>query len=134
MLVQARDAALVLGQSLNVLLDLYDFYTERYPAETQSQRFELEDLQVSILELGTLPKQVAEALHAWTRGDETMLSREGFELHVLNEFNVHMNAVSTFMFRKHIDLSEFDARAVGDAFFTLRTTNRLLTTASKDKQ
>jgi hypothetical protein len=123
---KAAEAALVLDQQLNVLLDAYDFYVQRYEAVTPSEELELADLQVSIKELGSLPRAVAVRLDQWRKDQEPALSADGFEISVLNEFNLHMNAVATFLHRKHIDLEAFVARLVGEAFMQLRDSNRLI--------
>jgi hypothetical protein len=127
LLLKACNGALVLGRNLNYLLDAYDFYVQRYTPETAQQTAELEDLEVSIYELGTLPKHVAEAIKAWRSNTENMLSRSGFEIYILNEFNLHLNAISTFMARKHIDLENFQVQQVGQAFLALKNANNAFT-------
>jgi hypothetical protein len=127
LLKQSKDAALTLGINLNLLLDAYDFYVYRYPSTTKSQDFELADLQISIFALGLLPISVGEILNAWTANTTGILSRQGFELNVLNEFNIHMNTVFNFMIRKEINLDAFNIDDVLEAFLALRTANRILT-------
>lgn len=121
----AADAALVLNQNLDLLLDAYDFYVQRYEALTPSDELTLKDLQTSIAALGVLPLQVANHLDDWTRDKQPELSSQGFEVNVLNEFSIHMFAVSTFFHRKLIDL-ELDHPSIAMAFENLRSVNRLL--------
>lgn len=120
----AAEAAIVLDRQLNILLDAYDFYVTRYPADTPSAQLELRDLQVSIKELGTLPHQVASRLEQWRHDQDPTLSKEGFEVHVLNEFSIHLHALSFFIASKGIDLEPFDGSIVGHALMAIRAANR----------
>lgn len=122
------EASLTLGKQLNLLLDAYDFYIQRYPPQSASDDFEIKDLQVSIMELGTLPHTIAAWLSDMRNGQSNVLSKEGFELHVLNEFAIHMSAIGTFMRRKHIDTSELDWREFASAIASLRLVNNKLST------
>ena len=125
LITECGNAALVLGTQLSILLDAYDFYTQRYPAENLKDEFELEDLQVSISALGSLPHQVGVTLNAWKTSEEPPLSSIGFELHVLNEFALHMVAVQRFMQRKKIDMDAFYPLVVNQSFAILRASNRV---------
>lgn len=121
----AADAALVLDRALTKLLDEYDLYLQRYEVQEVSDAFQMKDVQDSIKELGTLPLQVANRLDDWMRDKQPELSFEGFELNVLNEFSLHLFALSTFFHRKYIEV-EIDHTDIGEAFQTLRNVNRLL--------
>lgn len=123
---QSAEAALLLGKQLNILLDAYDFYTNRYEPLSRSEDLELLDLLVSIRELGFLPGQVAIVLNCWRADEEPPFNRLAFEIDVINEFAVHLRAVASFMYRKNIDLDQFYPELIGQAFMTLRTTNRVL--------
>lgn len=123
---QSAEAALLLGKQLNILLDAYDFYTNRYEPSSRSEDLELLDLLVSIKELAFLPGQVAIVLNCWRAQEEPPFNRSAFEIDVINEFSVHMHAVSNFMYKKNIELDHFYPELVGQAFMTLRTTNRVL--------
>lgn len=125
--LQAVEGLLVLNQYLNRLLDAYDFYVHRYPPTTESELAQFADLQVSISALGTLPHEMA----AWisdVRNDRIrMVSADGFEQYVLNEFALHMHSLAVFMFRKKIEIEGFDAKLFGQIMDTLRVVNRKLT-------
>lgn len=118
----AVEAAVVLGRQLNILLDHYDFYLHRHAVEGA---FEHAELRTTVLELGRLPHQLAAQLLHWRQGTEPMLSREGFELFVLNELRLHLTALATFLSRTQ-DLDPYDHLLVGNAFDALRTSNQLL--------
>jgi hypothetical protein len=126
LITQAADVALVFNRQLNVLLDAYDFFVQRYPADTPSQQLELKDVQVSIRELGSLPHSIAAQLEAWKKGLTPTISAEGFELHILTEFALHMHSLALFMVRKKIDIEPFDPVLFGAAMKTIRDNNRLL--------
>lgn len=122
----AAEAAIILSRQLNYLLDAFDFYTQRYEAVTPSEKLEIEDLATSIREIGQLPLQVTARLEHWRRDQVPTLDWLGFEVNVLNEMNLHMNAIATFMFRKGIDLEPFDSHLVGQSFLAFRKSNELL--------
>lgn len=126
-LIHAADgSAIVIKKMLAVLIDSYEFFAERYPARTPSDRLEIEDLNISVREFAILPHSLAITIHAWKNGDEPKMSSIDFELDVLNECNVHMNAVSTFMNRKGVSLDGYDTLLVAQSFAVLRNTSRLL--------
>lgn len=124
LLAKALDGAVRLDQQLNVLLDLYDFFVQRYPNDP-----ELGDLQASIKELGQLPELVALNLTAWRVGMEPTLSRLGFEVNVLNEVCVHMQAMSVFFKRKGLDIEPYSAVLVCECMNSLRLANNIFGTA-----
>ncbi len=121
----AAGAALKLNLNLNKLLDAYDTYSSANKAETKSEKLKLEDLEVSMRALGTLPHQLANYLDDWTRGVQSELSQPGFEVYVLNEFSIHMFSVETF-FRNHSIDTQVDYDEVGGAFACLRNVSRAL--------
>lgn len=124
----AADAAVLLDKALTKLLDEYDFYLKRYVESgsmTPSEEFELKDLQPSIQELGVTPLHVANRLDDWSRDKTPELSQEGFEVHVLNEFSIHMFSLATFLRRKQIDV-DVDHQEIAKAFTTLRQVNRFI--------
>lgn len=125
LLPKALDGAVRLDQQLNALLDLYDFYTQRYPATDASGELELRDLQVSIKALGQLPELISMNLIAWRTGMEPTLSRLGFEENVLNEMLLHMHAMSTFFKRKGLDLEPYSGVLVKECMNSLRLANNL---------
>jgi hypothetical protein len=122
----ASQAALVLNTQFNILLDAYDFYVTRFPAETPSEQLELRDLQVSIKELGSLPHQMAAQLQFWKNDEQPTISSHGFELFILNEFQLHMHSLATFMVRKKIDLEPFDPKLFGLLMRKFKDANRLI--------
>lgn len=120
----AIECSLILDKQLNQLLDLYDFYTQRYPASTQSELFELADLQVSINALGELPHEIATWVSDLRNERPRVLSSIGFEINVLNEFALHMHSLASFMHRKGVDFGDFNPRQFGQVMLTLKTLNR----------
>ena len=126
LITQAGDIALLFNRQLNLLLDAYDFFVQRFPADTPSQQLELKDVQVSLHALGSLPHAIAVRLDAWKKRIQPTISTEGFEIHIINEFALHVHSLALFMVRKEIDVEPFDPVVFGDAVKTLRDTNRLL--------
>lgn len=123
----AAEAAIILSRQLNYLLDAFDFFSHRYEVTTASELLERTDLLSSIQEVGQLAMQVSTRIQEWRKDQATSLDPTTFEIDVLNELNLHMNAMATFMFRKGLDLEPFDAHLVGSAFLAFRDSNRLLT-------
>jgi len=119
----AIESVLLLNRHLTLLLDHYDFYLQRYGERDQ----DFNDVQVSIDELGTLPKSIALQLEAWKEDREPLISREGFDEFVLSEFALHMHSLAMFLVRKKIDLDPFDPREFGTALSKLRQINREIT-------
>jgi hypothetical protein len=126
-LINAASASvLVVERMLKHLLDCYDFYAERYEGGTHSAKAELDDLNVSVKEFAVLPYQVAVAITCWKNDEDMEIGTSAFELDVLNECNLHMNAVSTFMHRKGLDMEAYEPLLVAQAFAVLRNANRML--------
>jgi hypothetical protein len=128
LLNSAIEAVITLDRQLNVLLDAYDFFVDRYSVDgaTASTRLELADAQVSIKELGQLPHQIALQLAAWKNELTPEVSHIGFELYTLNEFALHMMALTRFMHRKDIDISQNNPLHFRDAINTLKKANEHL--------
>ena len=124
-LAKAIDAAVRLDQQLNILLDHYDFYTQRYEGLNEKQKFMLVDLQHSIRALGTLPRQLGLTLLAWRSGADPVLSKQGFEVNVLNELAIHMYAISEFFKRQHIDIEPFSSAEVISAIADIVRANQV---------
>lgn len=122
-LKKAIDAAIRLDSQMNILLDAYDFYMERYPARTRSQEMEHADLQASIKELGQLPSLVALTLTTWRTFMEPPLSAGGFEINVLNELTVHLNGLARFFASKGIDLEPYSEEILCDVIGSLKEAN-----------
>lgn len=122
-LSRALCSAIILDKQLNILLDLYDFFVSRHPADTSSMELEIRDLSVSIKSLGELPKHIAVNLIAWRENTQPTLSQSGFELHVLNEMLLHMQSLAYFFSRKQLDLEPYSATLVQGALDELRFAN-----------
>lgn len=120
LLSKALDGAVRLDQQLNMLLDLYDFFVQRYPDDS-----ELQDLQVSIKAMGQLPELIALNLTAWRVNMEPTLSRIGFETNVLNEVCVHMQTMSSFFKRKGLDIEPYSPVVVRECMNSLRLANNI---------
>lgn len=127
LLARALDSAVLLDQQLNLLLDAYDFYSDRYGV---SHPVQMKDLQVSIKALGTIPHMVALNLVAWRVGMVPDLSREGFELNVLNELAIHMTTLYRAVKAEKIDLGIFSVQLVSDCLRDLKIANDTFSTAS----
>lgn len=122
----AADAAILLDQQLTKLLDEYDFCIRRYEVKTESDVLRLEDVNETIRSLGVLPLHVANRIDDWSRDKQAELSFEGFEEFVLNEFSIHLYALSVFLQRAHVDLEFLDRESIAGAFITLRSVNKQL--------
>jgi hypothetical protein len=120
LLARALDSAVLLDQQLNLLLDAYDFYSDRYGI---SHPVQMKDLQVSIKALGTIPRLIALNLVAWRTGVMPDLSREGFELNVLNELVLHMNTLYRAFTTEKIDLGIFSTQLVSDCMRDIKIAN-----------
>jgi hypothetical protein len=121
----AAKAAQILDTQLILLLDLYDFCLERYD-DTPTTSVMMRDVQASITALSVLPIKVANRLEDWATDRIPEESYSGFELHVLNEFSIHLFSLCTYLRWKEVDISDIDHPAIGAAFNTLKSANRLL--------
>lgn len=121
---QAIESALVLNHHLTLLLDHYDFYLQRFNGRDR----DFDDVQVSIIELGSLPVSIALQLDAWKENRQPLMRREEFDELVLSEFALHMYSLAMFLVRKKIDLDPFDPRQFGVALSVLRQVNREIST------
>jgi hypothetical protein len=69
---------------------------------------------------------LGDAVNAWKIGGR-ILSKEGIEIHILNEIWANIEALLYFFTSQHISLDTFDHAGAEDAFDKLVEANRLLT-------
>lgn len=122
----AAEAAIELDKQLTILLDAYDFYVQRYHADTPSATLEFNDLQDTISQIAVLPQFITLRLEQWHKCQETTQSCIGFEMNVLNEMALHIYALASFMIKKGIDLEGFDSELISEALSTFRRVNKTL--------
>jgi hypothetical protein len=120
LLARSLDSAVQLDQQLNLLLDAYDFFLERYG---ESRQVTLADLQTSLKELSTLPKIIALHITSWRVGMLPDISSIGFELNVLNEIMLHMNSMHRAFGAVGIDMGAFSPSLVKDCMNDLKLAN-----------
>lgn len=125
---QAEISYLALVSQLDHLFDLVGFYLDRYPQDgTIGRSMKDRELKVTVDNLASLIGQLAEVIKAWKHGGETVLSKQGVELNILNEIWANANALIYFLSSRDIDLEPFDAIRGAAAFHILRKSNLLLT-------
>lgn len=126
LLAKADAAFLQLVVQIDYLLDASQFYIDRYPPVDRSSGLKLEQLNVAIVDLGALPKQLAIEIERWKKGQERVLSPLGVETQVLNELYATIEAAMLFFIREDIDLSRFTLSLVKQYHAELLRCNRLL--------
>lgn len=126
LLVQADEAFLQLVDQIDDLLDAAQFYVDRYPVVDRSSALKMAQLNVAIIDLGSLPKQLANEIERWKKGQERVLSPLGVETQLLNELYSTIEAAMLFFIRENIDLPRFTLSLVKRAHAELLRCNRLL--------
>ncbi len=117
---------LMLMAIIQSLLDLVDFYMNRFPADTPSGRIKHEQLDLAVKTFGTLPYQLASVIGKWKKGEERLLSQMGVELDLLNELQATIDSTILFLDREQIDTSNVGHAESQEAIATLIRVNRVL--------
>jgi hypothetical protein len=123
---QAEAAFFTLSRQVDNIFNLTSFYIERYPEVTASDITKTEGISSCISEIGVLTYMLGDAVNAWKIGGR-LLSKEGIELHILNEIWANIEALLYFFTSHDICLEVFDKEKATTAFIDLVECNRLLT-------
>ena len=126
LLVQAEVAFTVITTHIDGLLDAAQFFSDRYPIVTPSDRVKSGELLCAVKDLGSLPKSLAAEIERWKKDEERVLSKLGVEIQLLNELYLTMEAAMLFFLRENIDLPSFSLKDVKQSYFELLRCNRLL--------
>lgn len=129
LIAKAVKSAFALNEQINLLLDGYSFYLERYPANNMTAIFERKDVQVSTSAIKLLPSNIASQIEQWHENIEPAMSKQAFELFVLNELNLHLFSLAKFLMSKDINLDPFEPSVIGSALNVLRDVNRQIESA-----
>lgn len=129
-IAQAMWASKRLADQFDLLMDAFDFFQQRYPPVTDSDRFRLRDVAVSLEALGSLPRILAMELIAWKTESDQTFSVKGLEIHVLNEIHIHLSAMYKFIKDAGIEMEGFSLLEVDRQLSTLKVANRLIGTSA----
>lgn len=126
-LFEMGDQAFVsLSQEINYMLDLIDFYLNRYPNYTQRDDLIHKQLEQAILTLGTLPHQLATVLKGFKRAEDRIISRIGVEVDLINEIWLTLECTMMFFIRCNMSLEPYTRWKAEKAFFDLIRVNNCL--------
>ena len=130
-LIASGDSAFIsLTQQIGHLLDVIDTYLLTNPVTPSEIHDGLaikhEELSMCVTALGTMPRQLADAIRSWKNGSPRVLSRLGLELEVLNEVWLTMSSLTIFFSREGIDLHPYNHLKAEAAFNDLVRVNKLL--------
>ena len=126
LLSQADSAFFQLVEQVNLLLDRTEFYINRRPAFSASDKLKLAQLSIAIASLGKLPDQLAREVERWKKDEDRVISVMGIELEVLNELFATCEATMLFLIRADVPLQGFSLNTVRQAHNELLRCNRLL--------
>lgn len=106
------EAFLSLTQQIQHMLDIIDFYMQRYQptgsAKHDGLALKHDQLKEMINTLGTLPYQLADVLRRWKQGDPRVLSRLGVELTLINEIWITLEVTTVFFIQHDLDLDPYN--------------------------
>jgi hypothetical protein len=124
------EAFLALTQQIQHMLDLIDFYMQRYQptgsAKHDGLAFKHEQLKEMINTLGTLPYQLADVIRRWKHNEPRVLSRLGVELELLNEIWATLEVTMLFFIQHDMDLEPYNRSKAEKAFRELVRVNNCI--------
>ena len=126
LIAQADGAFLKLASQVNDLLDAAQFFGDRYPVITQSDRIKSSQLGAAIKDLGVLLRSIGAEVERWKKEEDRVLSKLGVEMELLNELYVTIEATLLFFIREDIHLDRFSLGEAKQAYYELLRCNRLL--------
>jgi len=100
----AIDSALEINQFLNHVIDSYESHISTWKTPKVFEQIERKEVSQSIHELSVLTHAIAHRLTEWRESTEPLVSARGFEINILNEFQVHMSTVLTFLERHKVPI------------------------------
>lgn len=125
------EAFLSLTQQIHHMLDLIDFYMQRYQPDGSSRHdglvVEHDQLKEMINTLGTLPYQLADVLRRWKHDEPRVLSRLGVELTLINEIWATLEVTMLFFIQHNIDIDPYNRSKAERAFHELVRINNCMT-------
>lgn len=124
------EAFLSLTQQIQHMLDVIDFYSQRYQPTGESKHdslaFEHEQMKPMIETLGSLPYQLADVLRRWKHDEPRILSRLGVQLTLINEIWATLEVVTLFFVLRHIELDPYNRTKAETAVFELQRVNNCM--------
>lgn len=123
---QAEAALIVMATQASDLLDTADFFIERYPPMTMSDKMRIDELNIAVKDTAVLFRQLQHRVVAWKKEEEILISRQGFEMAVLIELKVTLEAMMMFFIMENIELNVFSLSVLNQAYSDLVRCNKLL--------
>lgn len=123
---QALFASKLLANQLDLLLDGFDFYVNRYGFDSPSEMFKFEEALYSVTEFEGLFKTLKEEIEIWQMGRESGMRPADFELNVLNEIFLHMTSCHQFISEKGIEVEGLMIKEVDRLIEILKTVSWIL--------
>ena len=124
------EAFLSLSQQIHHMLDLIDFFMQRYQPTGSSRHdalaFKHDQLKEMINTLGSLPYQLADVMRRWKHNEPRVLSRSGVELELINEIWVTLEVTMLFFIQHDMDVDPYNHSKTRKAFDELIRVNRCI--------
>ena len=121
-IAQGDTAFLALAQQVGHLLELAEFYFQRYPEE----KSRIQQLETAVATLGSVPYQLAEVIRRWKNDEPRVLDRLGVEVSLLNELWITMEATAYFFNAQEISVDPYNQVKAYRAFQDLVRINRVI--------
>lgn len=126
LITKAEDAFIKLTQQLNLLLDLTEFYIDRYPVTDASSRLKQRELATTVGNLAYATQQLGDILKGWKQGEVRVLTVESTEQDILNELWANVQVLVQFLRDHEIDMEPFNEWRTVTSYKVLVMCNRLI--------
>ena len=126
LITKAEDAFIRLSQQLDILLDLTNFYLDRYPAIDASTRYKYGELKTTIGNIVYTIQQLGDILQGWKLAEPRVLTVESTEQDILNEMWANVQVLVQFLRDHEIDMEPFNEWRTVTSFKVLVMCNRLV--------
>ena len=124
------EAFIALTQQIQHMLDLIDFYMQRYRPTGSSKHdglaFKHDQLKEMINTLGSLPYQLADVIRRWKHNEPRVLSRLGVELGLINEIWATLEVTMLFFIQHDMDLDPYNRSKAEKAVRELSRVNNCI--------
>lgn len=130
LITRADEAFVSLAQQIHHMLDLIDFYDQRYLSNPNSSGrcgvFMRGQLMEMVNTLGALPHQLADVIRRWRHDEPRILSRLGVEVTLINEIWIALDVTLRFFINQNLDVHPFNYHKAKQASICLTSVNNCM--------
>lgn len=124
------EAFIALTQQIQHMLDLIDFWMNRYQptgaVKDDAVAFKHDQMKEMINTLGSTPYQLADVLRRWKHDEPRVLSRLGVELTMINEIWITLEVTMLFFIQADMNLEPYNRSKAHRAVIELLRINRCM--------